>query len=114
MQYLRGLNLWSLVFADQVKQFVNNRKQNAAKLIQTRFRGFKERARFSTDKQQLKQWKAAVVLQRAVRKWLDHLHYKRNEPPAYQRPPGLTETRREEIQKEILDWRSTHQVRLLL
>ncbi len=47
-----------------------------------------------------------------MRKVHDRLEAKKKDPPGFQRPPGLTDERRVQIQAEINEWRENHPVRI--
>ena len=48
-----------------------------------------------------------------VRKWLERIRARKHEPPAWQRPPGLTDERRVQLQEKILEWRENHEVKVV-
>ena len=49
-----------------------------------------------------------------VRKWLEKIHVKKDEPVRWQRPIGLTDDRHVELQAKIQEWRESHKVCLHL
>ncbi|CAH1774154.1 unnamed protein product [Owenia fusiformis] len=97
--------------AGQMDQYLEKEQQRAAIKIQAQFRGYRQRKSIGSPnarKRATKRLRSVIIIQRAVRKWLERLRVKRREPPPWQRPPGLTDDRRVELQAKILDWRENH------
>ena len=69
-----------------------------------------QREKLSGRKQLARQTHAAIVMQRAVRRWLERLDAKRGDMPIHLRPPGLTDERRVQLQKEISNYREENPV----
>ncbi|KAM8904902.1 IQ calmodulin-binding motif-containing protein 1 isoform 2-T2 [Spinachia spinachia] len=104
-------HLLQLLPADQVQPYLKECECRAAVLIQSFWRGFRERQRYNnTTRHALKQQQAARTLQRAVRLFL---HRRRGAliPPAPslligQR--GLTDSRRLELKRQVEEHISLH------
>ena len=95
-------------------QAIQEQLQSAARRIQSGFRGYRERKLLASGaREELERRRAAIVIQRAVRRWLPRAHARRHMPPAYSRPPGLTEARRAEIRSQVDEWKQRHPVRAL-
>ena len=50
------------------------------------------------------------IVEFQIRRWLRKIHSKKREPLGWQRPPGLTDQRRVELQAVIEQWRELHPV----
>ncbi|GAB1600047.1 calmodulin-binding motif-containing 1-like [Argonauta hians] len=92
--------------ADQLLKYQAEEMENAAVCIQKNWRGYEVRRQGSKFREEYNQHKAAVKIQRAVRRSLT-----RSSPSLSSsklKPQTLTEQRRAELQKEIDDWREQH------
>ncbi|XP_030608730.1 IQ calmodulin-binding motif-containing protein 1 [Archocentrus centrarchus] len=102
--------LLQLLPADQVQSYLQECERRAAVVIQSFWRGFRDRRCFnSTQRHTLRRERAARTLQRAVRRFLQKRRAA-NAPPL---PPfwigqkGLTDSRRAELKQQVDDYIST-------
>lgn len=77
------------------------------------WRGYSERNQLSGRQDLVQQTRAAIKIQRTVRNWLERLDRRKGEMPIHLRPPGLTDERRVELQKQISNFREENPVRSL-
>ena len=91
-------------------QEIGQQLNKAAQKIQAQFRGYRERKQAATTRESNIRWRSAIIIQRAIRKWLQRVRERKHMPPAYSRPPGLTEVRRVELQEQIRKWREDNPV----
>lgn len=89
---------------------MESEKNKAAIKIQACYRSKLSRKKFNYQKEQIRCSRAAVLIQRSVRKWLKRVRAMKNEPPAWQRPPGLDDQRRVELNEKIQAYRQIHPV----
>ncbi|CAD5115756.1 DgyrCDS4702 [Dimorphilus gyrociliatus] len=97
--------------ASKIEEHLESERNKAAIKIQACYRSKLSRRRFNNQKEQIKTLRAVVVLQRSIRKWLKKVLARRNEPPAWQRPPGLDDQRRVELNEKIQLYKHLHPVR---
>uniref|UniRef100_A0A8C6VH37 IQ motif containing B1 n=1 Tax=Naja naja TaxID=35670 RepID=A0A8C6VH37_NAJNA len=76
----RQLTLLEIVHAGQIDKHMHEMKEKAALTIQRYWRAFKARSNFHQQKRNLKEYKAAVLIQRAVKKKKAHSLWKPPEP----------------------------------
>jgi len=84
-----------------VQKFYASLQDEAATKIQSVWRGLQERRKFSSQFLQLLQFRAAVKIQRYVRKWLLVQRRKKSEFLLDMMPDGLTDQRRVQLQEVI-------------
>ncbi|XP_069792011.1 IQ calmodulin-binding motif-containing protein 1-like [Narcine bancroftii] len=106
----RQLSLLEIVPASEVAQYLQQEKEQAALLIQKVWRGYRQRSCFRQQKQPLKEFKAAVIVQRAVLKFLERRRNLRRDLHVWQGPKGLTESRRQELRAKVEDYVKRHPV----
>lgn len=104
----RQLHLMEILPADQVARYLGELENRAALLIQRVWRGHRERQCFQKTKYQLRQHKAAVILQRAILRFLKRRRSQRMILSPWKGPKGLTDNRREELRREIEEHISLH------
>ncbi|KAL7826000.1 hypothetical protein SRHO_G00337380 [Serrasalmus rhombeus] len=97
----RQLHLMEILPADQVARYLGELENRAALLIQRMWRGYRERQRFQKSRYQLQQHKAAVILQRAILRFLKRRRSQRNILAPWKGPGGLTDSRRTELRRQI-------------
>ncbi|KAJ8247080.1 hypothetical protein GJAV_G00258520 [Gymnothorax javanicus] len=105
---LRQLHLLEMVPAGQVERFMGELELRAAVMIQRVWRGHRVRCNFRSQKQDLRQFKAAVTIQRAVLRFLKRQRAKRYRLPPWKGPRGLTDTRRTELKKQVDEYVALH------
>ncbi|KAJ8035612.1 IQ calmodulin-binding motif-containing protein 1 [Holothuria leucospilota] len=86
--------------ADIDKYLEISQIQSAVKL-QAIWRGVLERRKLGLRKATAQQVRAAITIQRYIRRYLKRQEVKRKEPMLWQPPPGLTDDRRVELQNLI-------------
>ncbi|XP_050407309.2 IQ calmodulin-binding motif-containing protein 1 [Patella vulgata] len=104
----KQLHTIEILPAAKVEQYLAKEKSVAAVKIQTLWRGKKERDLLPWRQQVRLQVRAAIRIQRYVRKWLDRRADKSKDISVSLKPPGLTDARRIELQTQIQEWRDLH------
>ncbi|MBN3325467.1 IQCB1 protein, partial [Atractosteus spatula] len=104
----RQLDLLEIVPASLVDVYLREQEQKAAILIQKLWRGHRERRKFHDQKRALKEFKAAVTLQRAALRFLQRRRNERHILSPWRGPKGLTDERRTELKKEVEDYIALH------
>ncbi|KAG9349095.1 hypothetical protein JZ751_029415 [Albula glossodonta] len=97
----RQLQLLEIVPAGQVDRYLGELELRAAVVIQKVWRGHRERRNFQQQRETLRQFKAAVTIQRAALRFLKRLRAKRNKLSPWKGPKGLTDARRTELKKQV-------------
>ncbi|XP_042301013.1 LOW QUALITY PROTEIN: IQ calmodulin-binding motif-containing protein 1 [Sceloporus undulatus] len=103
----RQLTVLEIVHAGQVDKHMHEMKEKSAITIQRYWRAFKARRNFQQQKKSLQQYKAAVILQRAVLKFLE----KRRKKRAYslwKQPKSLSDEQRLSLQQKVDDYIRLH------
>ncbi|XP_004565671.1 IQ calmodulin-binding motif-containing protein 1 [Maylandia zebra] len=104
--------LLQLLPADQVQSYLQECENRAAVVIQSFWRGFRERRHYSsTQRHMLRRERAVRMLQRGVRRFL---HKRRAAkvpplPPFWIGQKGLTDSRRAELKQQVDEYIATHQ-----
>jgi IQ calmodulin-binding motif-containing protein 1 len=106
----RQLCTLEILPASEIGKHLANEQQRAAIHIQAAWKGYRVRHHIGNKRNAVRQTRAAILIQRMVRKWLDKIHVKKEQPVRWQRPAGLTDDRRIELQAKIQEWRESHQV----
>ena len=87
--------------ANKIDSYMEKQREYSAKIIQATWRGHRVRKNFHKSRQNMIQFRAAVTIQTAVRKWLGKLKEKRERPAIYSRPKGLDSHRKEFLIDQI-------------
>ncbi|KAK2176926.1 hypothetical protein NP493_630g00039 [Ridgeia piscesae] len=106
----KQLEMLTLLPAAEVQKHLEQEKLQSAVKIQALWRGHMTRKCLASTQKGVRETRAAICLQRGVRQWLKRIHNRRTELPMWQRPPGLTDERRVELQTQIQEWRESHPV----
>ncbi|XP_062611970.1 IQ calmodulin-binding motif-containing protein 1-like, partial [Saccostrea cucullata] len=101
----KQLHTIEILPAAHVEKYLQNEQIQAAIKIQRNWRGFHSRQTMDEKRVLIHRYKAAVILQRGVRKWLEKMRKKRERFHFTIKPPGLTENRRVELQQQITQFR---------
>ncbi|XP_041118821.1 IQ calmodulin-binding motif-containing protein 1-like [Polyodon spathula] len=109
----RQLHMLEIVPASLVDRHLREQELKAVVLIQKQWRGHRERKGFHLQKQALKQFKAAVTLQRAALRFLEKRRNARKVLPPWKGPQGLTDARRLELRKLVEEHIALHPAPLL-
>ncbi|MGH0170000.1 UNVERIFIED_CONTAM: hypothetical protein FKN15_058112 [Acipenser sinensis] len=107
----RQLDMLDIVPASLVDRHMQEQERKAVVLIQKQWRGHKERKGFHLQKQALKQFKAAVTLQRAALRFLEKRRNASKVLSPWKGPKGLTDARRLELKKQVEEHIALHPVR---
>ncbi|XP_048728739.1 IQ calmodulin-binding motif-containing protein 1-like [Ostrea edulis] len=91
--------------AVHVEKYIQNEQIQAAIKIQKNWRGHHSRQTMDEKRVMVQRYKAAVIVQRGVRKWLENVRKKKERFQFTIKPPGLTENRRVELQQQITQHR---------
>ncbi|CAK6979256.1 IQ calmodulin-binding motif-containing protein 1-like isoform X1 [Scomber scombrus] len=106
--------LLQLLPADQVQSYLQECERRAAVVIQSFWRGFRERRRYNTQRHTLRrthtQRQAASTLQRAVRRFLERRRASKAPPTPtlWIGQSGLTDSRRAELKRQVEDYIAVH------
>ncbi|XP_071335780.1 IQ calmodulin-binding motif-containing protein 1-like isoform X2 [Trachinotus anak] len=106
--------LLQLLPPDQVQSYLQECERRAAVLIQSFWRGFRERRHYNTHRHTLRhtrtQQQAARTLQRAVRHFLQERRAAKAPPitPFWIGHKGLTDSRRAELKTQVEDYIAVH------
>ncbi|XP_029375734.1 IQ calmodulin-binding motif-containing protein 1 isoform X2 [Echeneis naucrates] len=106
--------LLQLLPAGQVQSYLQECERRAAVVIQSIWRGFRERQRYHTQQHNLRhtrtQQQAARTLQRAVRHFLQERRAAKAQPvtPFWIGQKGLTDSRRAELKAQVEDYIAMH------
>ncbi|NWI84864.1 IQCB1 protein, partial [Pitta sordida] len=103
----RQLALLDRVHASQVNKYMEEMEEKSALTIQRFWRGYRARIIFHQQKQSLKEYKAAVVIQRAACKFLEKRRRRRPLSP-WREPKGLTDEQRLALQQKVDDYIKLH------
>ncbi|NWS73563.1 IQCB1 protein, partial [Crotophaga sulcirostris] len=103
----RQLALLEIIHASQVNKYMEEMEEKSALTIQRFWRGYRARRNFHQQKQSLKEYKAAVVIQRAASKFLEKRRRRRPLPP-WKDPKGLTDEQRLALQQKVDDYIRLH------
>ncbi|KAI8778182.1 IQ calmodulin-binding motif-containing protein 1 [Biomphalaria glabrata] len=100
----KRLKALEILPASQVEKYLQKEKSVAATRIQTLWRGHRERSKLTQRQMVARQVHAAIIIQRAYRKWLEKASISDQAFPTYLKPQGLTDIRRTELTKQINEW----------
>ncbi|XP_055082463.1 IQ calmodulin-binding motif-containing protein 1-like [Periophthalmus magnuspinnatus] len=111
--HLKQRQLLQLLPPDQVSSYLLECERRAALLIQTQWRGFRERKRFRCSKEREKtrrtEQRAAVIIQKAVRQFLDHRRAAKVPPSSFWTgQKGLTDRQRAELKTQVDNYITLH------
>ncbi|XP_030065621.1 IQ calmodulin-binding motif-containing protein 1 isoform X2 [Microcaecilia unicolor] len=106
----KQLTLLEIVHAGQVDRHMQEMQEKSALMIQRHWRGHKERRIFHQQRQALKQYKAAVTIQRAAIRFLKKRRRIREALSPWKGPAELTDARRLELQEKIDEYFRLHPV----
>lgn len=96
--------------ADHLAFYLNDLCETSARRIQTAWRGYQARKKFSEQKEQLRREKAAVTIQRRVRHWL-HSRAEKQEFARQQHcqlVSRINEERLQQLQQKANQWQENH------
>ncbi|PKK28723.1 IQ motif containing B1 [Columba livia] len=103
----RQLAVLEIIHASQVNKYMEEMEGKSALTIQRFWRGYRARRNFHQQRQSLKEYKAAVVIQRAACKFLEKQRRRRPLSP-WKDPKGLTDERRLALQQKVDDYIKLH------
>ncbi|XP_068543585.1 IQ calmodulin-binding motif-containing protein 1 [Anas acuta] len=103
----RQLALLEIIHASQVNKHLQEMEVKSALTIQRFWRGYRARRSFHQHRQSLKEYKAAVIIQRAACKFLEKQRSKRPLSP-WKDPKGLTDEQRLALQQKVDDYIKLH------
>ncbi|NXH71522.1 IQCB1 protein, partial [Hydrobates tethys] len=103
----RQLALLEIIHASQVNKYMEEMEGKSAITIQRFWRGYRARRNFHQQRQTLKEYKAAVVIQRAACKFLERRRRKRPLSP-WKDPKRLTDEQRLALQQKVDDYIKLH------
>uniref|UniRef100_A0A1W7RGI8 IQ motif containing B1 n=1 Tax=Agkistrodon contortrix contortrix TaxID=8713 RepID=A0A1W7RGI8_AGKCO len=102
----RQLTLLEIVHAGQVDKHMHEMREKAALTIQRYWRAFKARRNFHQQKRNLKEYKAAVLIQRAVLKFLEKKRRKKHS--FWKQPESLSDEQRILLQQKVESYIKLH------
>ncbi|XP_053327896.1 IQ calmodulin-binding motif-containing protein 1 [Spea bombifrons] len=97
----KQLSLLEIVSAGQMDKHIQGTQETSALLIQKHWRGHRERKRFQQQKALLKQYKAAVTIQRAALRFLEKRRKIRDSLLPWKQMRELTDEQRLRFQQKI-------------
>ncbi|NWR69212.1 IQCB1 protein, partial [Centropus unirufus] len=103
----RQLASLEIIHPSQVNKYMEEMEEKSALTIQRFWRGCRARRNFHQQRQSLKEYKAAVVIQRAATKFLEKRRKRRPLPP-WKDPKGLTDEQRLALQQKVDDYIRLH------
>ncbi|XP_032880785.1 IQ calmodulin-binding motif-containing protein 1 [Amblyraja radiata] len=106
----RQLSLLEIVPASEIAKYLKHEKEQSAMVIQKVWRGYRQRQSFSQQKSSLKKFKAAIIIQRYVLRFLEKRRNLRRDILTWRGPKGLTDTRRQELRAQLENYVKHHTV----
>ncbi|XP_065607184.1 IQ calmodulin-binding motif-containing protein 1 [Cyrtonyx montezumae] len=103
----RQLALLEIIHPSQMSKHMQEMEVKSALTIQRFWRGYSARRNFHQQKQSLREYKAAVIIQRAACKFLEKRRRKRTLSP-WKDPRGLTDEQRLALQQKVDDYIKLH------
>ncbi|NXY67320.1 IQCB1 protein, partial [Glareola pratincola] len=103
----RQLALLEIIHASQVNKYMEEMEGKSALTIQRFWRGYRARRNFHQQRQSLKEYKAAVVIQRAACKFLEKQR-RRRRLSSWKHPKGLTDEQRLALRQKVDDYIKLH------
>ncbi|NXG45619.1 IQCB1 protein, partial [Psilopogon haemacephalus] len=103
----RQLALLEIIHASQVNKYMEEMEGKSALTIQRFWRGYRARRNFQQQRQSLKEYKAAVIIQRAACKFLEKRRRRRPLSP-WRGPKGLPDEQRLALQQKVDDYIKLH------
>ncbi|XP_074729672.1 IQ calmodulin-binding motif-containing protein 1 [Strix uralensis] len=103
----RQLAFLEIIHASQVNKYMEEMEGRSALTIQRFWRGYRARKSFHQQRQSLKEYKAAVIIQRAACKFLEKRRRRRPLSP-WKGPKGLTDEQRLALQQKVDDYIKLH------
>uniref|UniRef100_A0A8D0F882 IQ motif containing B1 n=1 Tax=Strix occidentalis caurina TaxID=311401 RepID=A0A8D0F882_STROC len=103
----RQLAFLEIIHASQVNKYMEEMEGRSALTIQRFWRGYRARRSFHQQRQSLKEYKAAVIIQRAACKFLEKRRRRRPLSP-WKGPKGLTDEHRLALQQKVDDYIKLH------
>ncbi|XP_064594930.1 IQ calmodulin-binding motif-containing protein 1-like [Liolophura sinensis] len=104
----KRLHLIEILPPQMLQGYMEKENTQAAIRIQKTWRGHRERLRREDRRDLATRSRAAVLIQRTVRRWLERLDKRRRDTSRFQKPPGLTDERRVQLQQVILERRESN------
>ncbi|KFR01113.1 IQ calmodulin-binding motif-containing protein 1, partial [Opisthocomus hoazin] len=101
------LALLEIIHASQVNKYMEEMEGKSAVTIQRFWRGYRARRNFHQQRQSLKEYKAAVIIQRAACKFLEKRRRRRLLSP-WKDPKGMTDEQRLALQQKVDDYIKLH------
>ncbi|PIK56897.1 putative IQ calmodulin-binding motif-containing protein 1 [Apostichopus japonicus] len=102
----RQLDMIAAMHPAEIDKYLEISQIQAAVKLQAIWRGVLERRKLGLRKATAQQVRAAITIQRHIRRYLKRQDEKRKEPMMWQPPPGLTDERRVELQSMIEEKRT--------
>ncbi|NXI54824.1 IQCB1 protein, partial [Chloroceryle aenea] len=102
----RQLALLEIIHASQVNKYMEEIEGKSALTIQRFWRGYRARRHFNQQRQSLKEYKAAVIIQRAACKFLEKRRRRCVSP--WKDPKKLTDEQRLALQQKVDDYIKLH------
>ncbi|XP_075613162.1 IQ calmodulin-binding motif-containing protein 1 isoform X1 [Balearica regulorum gibbericeps] len=103
----RQLASLEIIHASQVNKYMEEMEGKSALTIQRFWRGYRARRNFHQQRQSLKEYKAAVIIQRAACKFLEKRRRRRALSP-WKGPKGLTDEQRLALQQKVDEYIKLH------
>ncbi|KAM5153212.1 IQ calmodulin-binding motif-containing protein 1 [Mantella aurantiaca] len=97
----KQLTLLEIVHAGQMEKHMQEIQERSALFIQKQWRGYKARRQFHLEKQTLKQFKAAVTIQRAALRFLNRRRRLRESLSPWKKQQDLSDEQRRRLQQKV-------------
>ncbi|XP_072274015.1 IQ calmodulin-binding motif-containing protein 1 [Pyxicephalus adspersus] len=97
----KQLTLLEIVHAGQMEKHMQEVQERSALIIQKQWRGHKARRQFHLEKQTLKQFKAAVTIQRAALRFLNRIRRLRESLSPWKKQEDLSDDQRQQLQQKV-------------
>ena len=98
---MKQLKIIETIPAKTVNKFLEDHEQESAKGIQAAWKGYRTRKIMEQLKPEMKKEKAAIVIQKQIRKWLERRRLKHASSLIALLPAGLDDQRKVELQRVI-------------
>lgn len=97
----KQLTLLEIVHAGQMEKHIQEIQERSALMVQKHWRGYKARRQFHLEKQTLKQFKAAVTIQRAALRFLNRRRRLRESLSPWKKHQELSDEQRLRLQQKV-------------
>ncbi|XP_063790110.1 IQ calmodulin-binding motif-containing protein 1 [Pseudophryne corroboree] len=97
----KQLTLLEIVHAGQMDKHIRETQEKSVVFVQKHWKGYKARRQFHHQKQALKQYKAAIIIQRAALRFLNRRKKMRESLSPWKKHQDLTDGQRLQLQQKV-------------